>query len=294
MIDGIDHDDRYRMVEDELLAVARSFTAHLHAAEYQRLRAHAKTQTAAALQSLARPVTVNTTPSARVLRKQAAEKKRAKQKAALRALQGLQGKEGDGSRDDGDDDDDDDDGEKDRKPCTGSALEDLMESDPRKTRPSLVSLTSMTTGRPSSRALNTVQCARPVPRIADSGGIDLDGDEEDDDDLDGPAVESRLPAPTTHAAWPRAAKPTAPEKRSVSFAAETHEITVDRRMQAHVDYADDTRNDEYNDNNADEDEDEDDLGVESLMQNIRRRRAREKAQRQQKQQQKRQVTRAGE
>ncbi len=36
MIDGLEDDDKYRMVEDEFVATAGTFTAHLHAAEYQR------------------------------------------------------------------------------------------------------------------------------------------------------------------------------------------------------------------------------------------------------------------
>lgn len=36
---GLDADDGYRMVEDELLETAHLFTAHLHAAEYRRLKA---------------------------------------------------------------------------------------------------------------------------------------------------------------------------------------------------------------------------------------------------------------
>ena len=38
MIPGPNHDDAYRMVEDEFLSVAGDFTRHLHAAEYHRLK----------------------------------------------------------------------------------------------------------------------------------------------------------------------------------------------------------------------------------------------------------------
>ncbi|KAK3306523.1 uncharacterized protein B0T15DRAFT_492062 [Chaetomium strumarium] len=57
MIEGVDHDDKYRMVEDEFLAVAGEFTRHLHAAEYQRLRGLAKSQNAETIQNISRPVT---------------------------------------------------------------------------------------------------------------------------------------------------------------------------------------------------------------------------------------------
>jgi hypothetical protein len=39
---GLDADDAYIMVEDEFLATARTFTAHLHHAEYKRLKALAR------------------------------------------------------------------------------------------------------------------------------------------------------------------------------------------------------------------------------------------------------------
>lgn len=39
MIPGLNADDAYRMVEDEFLAVAHTFTVHFHAAEYHRLMA---------------------------------------------------------------------------------------------------------------------------------------------------------------------------------------------------------------------------------------------------------------
>ncbi|KAK4161555.1 hypothetical protein QBC43DRAFT_217393 [Cladorrhinum sp. PSN259] len=57
MIDGVDHDDRYRMVEDEFLCVASQFTKHLHAAEYQRLKGLAKSENAETIRAISRPVT---------------------------------------------------------------------------------------------------------------------------------------------------------------------------------------------------------------------------------------------
>jgi hypothetical protein len=56
MVEGYDNDDRYRMVEDELNATAQSFTAHLHAAEYQKLKDAAKSQNAETIKSMSRPV----------------------------------------------------------------------------------------------------------------------------------------------------------------------------------------------------------------------------------------------
>lgn len=53
---GPQHDDRYRMVEDELLNMARQFTTHLHRAEYSRLKSLAKSQNADAIREIERPV----------------------------------------------------------------------------------------------------------------------------------------------------------------------------------------------------------------------------------------------
>lgn len=55
MIAGLRHDDKWRMVEDEFVAVAHKYTAHLHAAEYQRLRDRATQQKSDAIRSISRP-----------------------------------------------------------------------------------------------------------------------------------------------------------------------------------------------------------------------------------------------
>lgn len=57
MNEGIEHDDKYRMVEDEFLSVAQQFTVHLHAAEYKRQEKLAKARNAEAITSMSRPVT---------------------------------------------------------------------------------------------------------------------------------------------------------------------------------------------------------------------------------------------
>ncbi|KAI1261088.1 hypothetical protein F5Y18DRAFT_215132 [Xylariaceae sp. FL1019] len=56
MIDGLDEDDRYRMVEDEFLATAQLYTSHLHAAEYKRLKTAARAQNAQTIRAISRPV----------------------------------------------------------------------------------------------------------------------------------------------------------------------------------------------------------------------------------------------
>ncbi|KAM0339539.1 hypothetical protein ACHAPQ_001645 [Fusarium lateritium] len=53
---GLDHDDRYRMVEDEFLNMAHQFTTHLHRAEYNRMKNLAKNQNADAIREIERPI----------------------------------------------------------------------------------------------------------------------------------------------------------------------------------------------------------------------------------------------
>jgi hypothetical protein len=57
MREGMDHDDKYRIVEDEFLAIAQQFTVHLHAAEYKRQEKMAKARNAETISSISRPVT---------------------------------------------------------------------------------------------------------------------------------------------------------------------------------------------------------------------------------------------
>jgi hypothetical protein len=53
---GMDADDGWVMVEDELLSTAKLFTQHLHHAEYQRLKKIARSQNASTIQNISRPV----------------------------------------------------------------------------------------------------------------------------------------------------------------------------------------------------------------------------------------------
>lgn len=84
MIEGIDGDDRYRMVEDEFLATARQFTAHLHAAEYKRFKAASELENAQVIQSISRPVVGKMTDLVRI--KQERKARGEKQRLAARKL----------------------------------------------------------------------------------------------------------------------------------------------------------------------------------------------------------------
>lgn len=82
MVEGFDNDDRWRMVEDEFYSVASRFTAHLHTAQYRRLKDEAKKRNPT-IQALARPVI--RAPTLDVVRRQAASALAASQRRAIAA-----------------------------------------------------------------------------------------------------------------------------------------------------------------------------------------------------------------
>lgn len=116
--------------------MAHKLTAHLHAAEYQRLKKLAQDQNADAIRDLSRPV--NAPMTNRVKRRQTVSSLQKQQRAGLkRALSRAQ-----------DADNDDDDDEADDLPWTGTHLEGLMDS-PRK---KMVPLTRMISTASGTRA----------------------------------------------------------------------------------------------------------------------------------------------
>ncbi|KAH8913020.1 hypothetical protein BR93DRAFT_942746 [Coniochaeta sp. PMI_546] len=181
MIEGFDHDDRYRMVEDEFLAMANDFTKHLHAAEYHRLKALASTRNADMIRTISRPVTGRMTDLVKK-RRNALELATAQRKGLRNALGKRKGRQ-----DDSDSDDDDD-----ELPWAGTSLQGLMES-PRKTAAPLpVGSSSLGHGErvPTTR-----------PKLAETTNLGISGSasrivtrpssshmetttDEDDDDLD--------------------------------------------------------------------------------------------------------------
>ena len=115
------------MVEDEFLDMAKQFTQHLHAAEYQRLKKAARSQNAAVINSISRPITIRMPDETR---RKVESVARAKKQAA--AVQSLLRKQGHGS---GSDEDSDGNG----GAWLGTALHGLMES-PRKSAASLIKI----------------------------------------------------------------------------------------------------------------------------------------------------------
>ena len=83
MREGLDRDDIYIMVEDEFHAVAKTFTQHLHHAEYVRLKSMAKNRSLASMPPISRPTDSRTLMREDTKRRKEKEAKAAKQKAGL-------------------------------------------------------------------------------------------------------------------------------------------------------------------------------------------------------------------
>ncbi|KAH8882620.1 hypothetical protein GQ53DRAFT_457151 [Thozetella sp. PMI_491] len=188
MIDGAEHDDRYRMVEDEFISVAGDFTRHLHAAEYQRLKTLAKSQNADTIKNISRPVSGNMTDLVR--RRQRALGIAASQRQGIQAVLG---KPFDADP---------------NEPWAGTSLQGLMDS-PRKSVPLKALASAVSAGRtgssgragldkstgrgleiPRRHTLDLGKYNQTTKRRASAVQDDstTDSDEEDEDDLDASSV----------------------------------------------------------------------------------------------------------
>ena len=85
MRDGLDKDDIYVMVEDEFLSTAKTFTRHLHHAEYRRLKAVARLRNASVSNGLSRPVDGTTMMSLELRKRKERETILGKQRAILKS-----------------------------------------------------------------------------------------------------------------------------------------------------------------------------------------------------------------
>lgn len=145
MIPGFQNDDKWRMVEDEFVAVAHKFTAHLHAAQYQRLKERAKHQNPDALRSLSRPTTGPLTDNVR-RRQAAASLQRSQSRGIKRALSPAHEADASGV---------------DEQPWAGTNLQELMNS-PRKKPVPLTNLVSTVSGTRAA-ALNREDSTSRIP-----------------------------------------------------------------------------------------------------------------------------------
>ncbi|KAG0161214.1 hypothetical protein PDIDSM_8748 [Penicillium digitatum] len=119
LIEGVQRDDGWVMVEDEFYAVAQAFTQHLHHAEYLRRRKQVKAETAAGIREIERPTDSRTSILNEVEQRRKAETLRGRHKAGLAQI----GHGGDEEKDEAEDD----------ERWVGTHLHDLMTS-PRKIR----------------------------------------------------------------------------------------------------------------------------------------------------------------
>ncbi|KAK4081804.1 uncharacterized protein Triagg1_2545 [Trichoderma aggressivum f. europaeum] len=113
------------MVDDEFLHMAQRFTAHLHRAEYDRLKALAKAQNAATISEIERPVVASAVPTARARQRSEAAQNAMKRRKTLEAEGVDDAGEGDGRKAKGDEQ---------RSPWAATGLRGLMEAPRREGR----------------------------------------------------------------------------------------------------------------------------------------------------------------
>jgi len=209
MEEGLDKDDKFRMVEDEFMDVARAFTGHLHHLEYKRLKKAARSQNAATIKSISRPVTMKMPDSTRRKAESLARSK--KQGKAMQNLLVKHGKEADSEDELGDENDD---------AWVGTALHGLMES-PRRSTKSLSKISSVTVSTRAAAGLQKLhtttssfwtESSQPNPEISseekfapDATGALQSSDE--DDDLDAPTMAPKSNAVSKTVAFIKTEKP---------------------------------------------------------------------------------------
>jgi len=198
MEEGLDGDDAYIMVEDEFEAVARSFTQHLHHAEYIRLKNRAKTQNASTIHTISRPVDTITKMREETKKRKEAENMAVKQKNALAQMKAQSG------RPKTDDEESDSDGIAADDPWIGTSLQGLMTS-PKKSQTSLTGLGGVKSNTRAAAGYakaekKSAQTAVPFdleperhPAGAKASGAQAYSDATtSDDDLDAPAARKPL------------------------------------------------------------------------------------------------------
>ena len=208
---GLDADDIYIMVEDELLATAQLFTQHLHHAEYVRLKKEARNRNAATLDHITRPVDQFTSMRKETRKQKEGEARAKKLKSGLDTALGEHSHNNNRSTDSDENDDDLNEGD---EPWQGTHLQRFMtESPPKIGLTGLQGVTSNTRAaagfeRPERRKQNIyAQPSETTPIKLDSGygrqaksthhvDEDLENRLSFDDDLDVPIPQSKpLPRP---------------------------------------------------------------------------------------------------
>ncbi|KAJ5746289.1 hypothetical protein N7520_011471 [Penicillium odoratum] len=214
LLEGLDKDDAWVMVEDEFYAIAQTFTKHLHYAEYVRRKKEAKARGAEAIKEIQRPTDGQTTIPDAVLLRKGAEALAARQQQGLARLHG--------PVDDLEEHSDEDDGA-----WTGTHLHGLMTS-PRKSR-SLVGsygIKSSTRAAAGFRQAFRSDCdeglARrsqniPPPQAVQPKEV-IDIETASEEDSDGEVYPIAIPSNTRRDSTPSrtSERPTPPARRQIS------------------------------------------------------------------------------
>ncbi|KAI2619174.1 hypothetical protein GGR54DRAFT_131264 [Hypoxylon sp. NC1633] len=249
MIEGLEHDDLFRMVEDEFLSTAQQFTAHLHAAEYHRLKAASKTQNADTIKNISRPVVGRMTDL--VKKKQDRKMRIERQRSATRKASA-------NKRRAGEETDPEDDS------WHSKSLYGLMES-PRKQAARLNNLTKVVTttttraaaGFSEAKSRLLFAAPRPTPSPLSSAKsmakptlTDVDETEEDDeDDLDAPSrktyvkLDRQPPLSAYQSPKPRQAKHVPSENQQLRHGAHLAKQVTEPEAAKEVDSSDDSGGD---------------------------------------------------
>lgn len=218
MLDGLDQDDIYIMVEDEFHTIARTFTQHLHHAEYVRLKNLARSRNASTASKISRPVDSITAIRAETKKKKEAELREAKNKTALEQLKStarariLSSEDSDLSEPE----------DKDEGHWKGTPLQGLMTTSPHKNHTSLTGLQSIKSttraaagfsksgAKPSSYPSAKPYDLAPKPPPTQRKPRPPTPSTSSDDDLDAPITKRppAMPAPAPRPPPPLAKPPT--------------------------------------------------------------------------------------
>ena len=184
------------MVEDEFVNTARLFTAHLHHAEYLRLKNEARKRNEGTINTISRPVDSITEMRAETRKKQEAEKQEGRMKAAVERLVPAGGR-GDGVGSEGSESDFEEE-ERHDDLWQGTQLQRFMTASPKKSLTSLTGLQGVVSNTRAAAGLARAEKrtseheqSTPMKRIERRDGearvVEDETEDEDSDDLDAPS-----------------------------------------------------------------------------------------------------------
>ncbi|KAL6719157.1 hypothetical protein ACLMJK_003394 [Lecanora helva] len=226
---GLHADDIYIMVEDEFLSSARLFTAHLHHAEYVRLKNEAKARNASSV--IARPVDGRTEMRRETVMKKKGEERAERVRRGVEGIvKGMPDVDDSGSGEEGEG--------RDGLPWQGTQLQRFMVKSPK--RRGVEGLVGLQGVRANTRAAAGFERARgggsPTSKRVKGEAMKMEEKEDscsdDDDDLDAPTrAPSYAPSrpPQTSKTRPSAPKPNS-KPTSASTIQHSHPPKPDPRL----------------------------------------------------------------